>query len=110
MGLLAGEGVLEKLLKKAKSEGGAMKGADAFLMYDTYGFPLELTQEVAADNGLTVDEEGFQVAMEEQRTRSKVWHSSPHLLRAVILIRGLYQNILVRYCVFTATPCMQARY
>lgn len=49
-----------------------MHGDDAFLMYDTYGFPLELTQEVAGDRGLAVDEEGFQAAMEQQRTRSKV--------------------------------------
>lgn len=68
----AGESMLQKLLKKAEGEGGSMRGADAFLMYDTYGFPLELTQEVAATYGLTVDEEGFQTAMKEQRTRSKV--------------------------------------
>ena len=71
-GAHAGESVLEKLLKKAEAAGGTVSGADAFLMYDTYGFPLELTQEVAADRGLAVDEEGFEVAMKEQRTRSKV--------------------------------------
>jgi alanyl-tRNA synthetase len=71
--MCAGENVLEKLLKKAKGEKGIMHGADAFLMYDTYGFPLELTQEVAASSGLTVDVEGFEVAMKEQRLRSQVW-------------------------------------
>ena len=69
VGARAGESVLEKLLKKAEGAGGTMHGDDAFLMYDTYGFPLELTQEVAGDRGLAVDEEGFQAAMEQQRTR-----------------------------------------
>jgi alanyl-tRNA synthetase len=45
--------------------------ADAFVLYDTYGFPLELTQEIAEEQGLTVDAAGFETAMEEQRQRSK---------------------------------------
>ncbi len=45
-------------------------GEAAFMLYDTFGFPLELTQEVAAEQGLTVDTVGFGAAMEEQRRRS----------------------------------------
>jgi len=47
-------------------------GADVFMLYDTYGFPLELTQEVAEGRNLTVDGPGFEAAMKEQRARSKV--------------------------------------
>ncbi len=43
----------------------------AFLLYDTFGFPLEITQELAAEQGLTVDLEGFSHEMEAQRQRSK---------------------------------------
>jgi len=46
-------------------------GEQAFLLYDTYGFPLELTIALAAENGLEVDEEGFAAAMEEQKKRAK---------------------------------------
>ncbi|MGL6247462.1 MAG: alanine--tRNA ligase, partial [Culicoidibacterales bacterium] len=46
-------------------------GADAFKLYDTYGFPIELTQEYAADHDFAVDLDGFAVAMEEQRTRAR---------------------------------------
>ncbi|MEO4052189.1 alanine--tRNA ligase [Solibacillus sp. CAU 1738] len=46
-------------------------GADAFRLYDTYGFPVELTEEYAEEVGMTVDHEGFDVAMEEQRERAR---------------------------------------
>jgi alanyl-tRNA synthetase len=46
-------------------------GVDAFRLHDTYGFPLELTRELAAERGIDVDEEGFRAAMEEQRARSR---------------------------------------
>ena len=48
-----------------------ISGAQAFELYDTYGFPLELTQEVAEEHGLTVDLAGFEQAMEQQRQRAK---------------------------------------
>ncbi|KZR87143.1 Alanine--tRNA ligase [Synechococcus sp. MIT S9509] len=48
-----------------------ISGAQAFELYDTYGFPLELTQEIAEEHGLTVDLAGFEVAMEQQRQRAK---------------------------------------
>lgn len=46
-------------------------GESAFRLYDTYGFPLELTKEIALENGLNVDEEGYKVAMQEQKDRAK---------------------------------------
>ncbi len=51
--------------------GESISGEDAFRLHDTYGFPLELTQELARERGLGVDEEEFTRLMEEQRTRSR---------------------------------------
>ena len=51
-------------------------GADAFKLYDTYGFPLDLTKEMAADEGMTVDEPAFQTLMKEQRERARAARSS----------------------------------
>ena len=46
-------------------------GESAFRLYDTFGFPLELSKEIAAENGLNIDEEGFKKAMQEQKDRAK---------------------------------------
>ena len=46
-------------------------GESAFKLYDTFGFPLELTKEIAEENGLKVDEDGYKVAMQEQKDRAK---------------------------------------
>ena len=54
----------------ARSEG-VVRGADMFLLYDTYGFPPELTEEVAEARGLRVDRPGFDAAMAEQRARAR---------------------------------------
>jgi alanyl-tRNA synthetase len=51
--------------------GGTISGADAFRLHDTFGFPIDLTIEVAAERGVTVDRAGFDVAMAEQRERSR---------------------------------------
>jgi len=48
-----------------------LDGEAAFTLYDTYGFPLELTRDIAAEKGISVDMEGFEAAMEEQRRRAK---------------------------------------
>ena len=53
--------------------GGAkhLSGADAFALHDTYGFPIELTEEIAAERGVTVDRAGFERSMDEQRQRAR---------------------------------------
>ncbi|MEO1008348.1 MAG: alanine--tRNA ligase [Planctomycetota bacterium] len=61
-----------KLFEEIAGERGSMiSGADAFQLYDTYGFPFDLTQVMAEERGLTVDEEGFEQAMAEQRERAR---------------------------------------
>ncbi|HKF78965.1 MAG TPA: alanine--tRNA ligase-related protein, partial [Candidatus Dormibacteraeota bacterium] len=66
---------------------GAVAGADAFRLHDTFGFPLELTRELAEERGLEVDEEGFAAAMAAQRVRSRNttpqrWAGLPSLPRS----------------------------
>src|SRR5712692_2423410 len=64
--LARGSELLAEWLAKAKE----ISGDQAFLLYDTYGFPLDLTQVIAAEKGATVDVEGFEKLMNEQRARS----------------------------------------
>lgn len=68
-----GEKLLADILAKTTTQ---ISGADAFVLYDTYGFPLELTQEIAEESNLTVDVAGFEVEMEKQRQRSKDAHET----------------------------------
>jgi alanyl-tRNA synthetase len=58
------------LFEEAAADG-EISGEEAFRLHDTYGFPLELTQELARERGLPVDEDGFRALMEEQRSRSR---------------------------------------
>ena len=60
-----------KLLDEFISAKKDIDGENAFKLYDTFGFPFELTKEIAEENGLKVDEEGFKVAMQEQKDRAK---------------------------------------
>ena len=65
-----GLSVLDQVLADV-APGGRLDGATAFRLYDTYGFPLELTREVAAERGVEVDEAAFREAMESQRERAR---------------------------------------
>jgi alanyl-tRNA synthetase len=58
-------------LNELVSAGGAISGADAFRLHDTFGFPIDLTIEMAAERGVAVDRAGFDAAMAEQRERSR---------------------------------------
>ncbi|MEG6616071.1 alanine--tRNA ligase [Peptococcaceae bacterium 1198_IL3148] len=70
--LSQGTDILNQLMTDAKAAGQIeITGADAFRLYDTFGFPLELTKEIAEEQGLTVDEDGFNQALEEQRQRAR---------------------------------------
>ena len=66
LGILAG--VIEEAKKNGKTE---ISGADAFKLYDTFGFPPDLTREIAAEGGLGVCEEEFKALMDEQKNRAR---------------------------------------
>jgi alanyl-tRNA synthetase len=67
-----GLAILEDVIAKEKADGkSVISGKDAFKLYDTFGFPFELTQEYAAENGMDVDLEGFENEMKAQRERAR---------------------------------------
>jgi alanyl-tRNA synthetase len=67
-----GTRMLEELLERALQEDEeGISAEDAFMLHDTYGFPIELTRDLAAERGLGVDEDGFEERMNEQRERSR---------------------------------------
>ncbi|NPA91914.1 MAG: alanine--tRNA ligase [Chloroflexi bacterium] len=68
----AGMAQLERIIEELKAKGERIIPGDiAFRLYDTHGFPLEMTRDVAREHGMEVDEVGFQKALEEQRRRSR---------------------------------------
>ncbi|CAH0142477.1 alanine--tRNA ligase [Microbacterium foliorum] len=70
--LAAGSTILDLALDETKKGGGAtLSGPEAFLLHDTYGFPIDLTLEVAEEAGLDVDRAAFDTLMQEQRSRAK---------------------------------------
>ncbi|NEB54602.1 alanine--tRNA ligase, partial [Streptomyces griseus] len=70
--LKQGTTVLDTAVARVKESGGrSLPGAQAFLLHDTYGFPIDLTLEMAAEQGVEVDREGFTALMNEQRERAR---------------------------------------
>jgi alanyl-tRNA synthetase len=74
-----GTELLEQLVAEAKESGTSwIDAADAFKLHDTYGFPYDLTKELLAEQGLSVDDGGFEELMEEQRDRARVGAATAH--------------------------------
>jgi alanyl-tRNA synthetase len=74
-----GSELLERLIAEAKeSQTSWIEAADAFKLHDTYGFPYDLTKELLAEQGLSVDDSGFEELMEEQRQRARVGAATAH--------------------------------
>jgi alanyl-tRNA synthetase len=70
--LETGMGLLDRLVEKAKQDQATtIRGKEAFVLYDTYGFPLDLTELIVAEEGMTVNREEFQEEMNAQKNRSK---------------------------------------
>jgi len=80
--------MLESLIGK-EGAGKEILGADAFLLHDTYGFPVELTREIAAEQGLAVDEAGFKAEMARQRERARAAVSGTGAIAADALYASL---------------------
>ena len=67
-----GLAILGKMMEETKAAGqNVLSGENTFKLYDTYGFPVDLTSEILAEDGFTYDEAGFKACMEEQRTKAR---------------------------------------
>lgn len=79
-----GKGMLEEMVREVKEKGERIiPGDKLFRLYDTYGFPLEITRELVKEEGLTLDEEGFQREMEKQKRRAREdWEKSRKEIKA----------------------------
>ncbi len=68
----AGLGILNGLIADAKEKGeSTLSGADTFKLYDTFGFPVDLTREIAEEAGLSIDDDAFKALMDEQKQRAR---------------------------------------
>ena len=68
--------------KLAESGNKTLAGADVFKLYDTYGFPVDLTKEILDEKGYAIDEAGFQACMEEQRTKARTARKTTNYMGA----------------------------
>ncbi|MDE7446054.1 MAG: alanine--tRNA ligase [Lachnospiraceae bacterium] len=73
-----------------KSESTCLEGGEAFKLYDTYGFPLDLTKEILEEKGFTVDEEGFAKAMKEQKEKARAARKVTNYMGADVTV---YESI-----------------
>jgi len=99
--LKAGTQILDTAVEGAKGSGGSLPGDTAFLLHDTYGFPIELTLEIAEEAGVGVDREVFATLMQEQRERAKADAKAKKGQRADLSVykelRGLGETRFVGY-------------
>ncbi len=77
----------ESMVKDGKT---SLSGADAFKLYDTYGFPLDLTKEILEEKGFSVEEEGFQAAMKEQKEKARAARKTTNYMGADVTV---YESI-----------------
>ncbi|HAW59884.1 MAG TPA: alanine--tRNA ligase [Actinobacteria bacterium] len=92
--LRSGLSILGEVVKKVKSRGALEVPGDAvFQLYDTYGFPVELTEEIAEESGLSIDRQGFDVLMEEQRAKARATWEEKKLAGP----KEVYNEILDQY-------------
>lgn len=98
---------LDEIIQELKAEGATtIPGAQAFELYDTYGFPLELTQEIALESHLDVDLEGYKKSMQEQVERARAAHASGALVNAELppeVLEKLPATEFLGYDTLTAT-------
>lgn len=94
--LSTGIRLMDDLIAKAKQENRIeIQGKNAFVLFDTYGFPLDLTELIARENGMTVDTEGFQSEMEQQKNRSR--NAAAQETDDWVEIRKIEQTVFLGY-------------
>ncbi len=93
---------VEEIIAGVKSRGdGIIPGSEAFMLYDTYGFPLDLTEDVAEENHLLVDTDGFNRMMDEQRERARQANKSTGAFAQEVIISELLQGVTAGPTIFT---------
>ena len=86
-----GLGILTEMKENMVKEGiKTLSGSDAFKLYDTYGFPIDLTKEILEEEGMDVDEEGFKAAMEVQREQARKMRKTTNYMGADVTV---YESI-----------------
>lgn len=86
-----GLGILAEMTAKMEAEQTTtLSGADAFKLYDTYGFPIDLTKEILEEKGMQVDEEGFHASMEVQRKTARAARGETNYMGADVTV---YESI-----------------
>ncbi len=95
--------ILDKTSATGKKE---IEGKDAFFLYDTFGFPVELTIELADEEGFTVDEEGFKVSMEEQKQKARENQNfSANLSTGAGLFDNLDESVATEFLGYEKLEC-----
>lgn len=85
---------VEEIIKLATQEGkNVISGEDAFMLYDTYGFPIDLTEDMAEENGFVVDKDGFEKMMEDQRIRARQANKGDNAFTEDILVSELLAKV-----------------
>ncbi len=105
--------VVDEVCQKIAQEGrSGFSGTEAFTLYDTYGFPLDLTTDIANERGLTVDQDGFAQAMEEQRKKARLARTEGNAFNAAVALNNLLTGIpATQFCGYdqiTAKATIQA--
>ena len=97
----------KKILDKTSATGKKkIEGKDAFFLYDTFGFPVELTIELADEEGFTVDEEGFKVSMEEQKQKARENQNfSANLSTGAGLFDNLDESVATEFLGYEKLEC-----
>ncbi|MFI3191417.1 alanine--tRNA ligase, partial [Staphylococcus aureus] len=103
-----GLAILNELIKKAKATTNEINGKDAFKLYDTYGFPIELTEEIAVQAGLKVDMTTFESEMQQQRDRARQarQNSQSMQVQSEVLKNITSASTFVGYDTATAQPLL----
>lgn len=86
-----GLAILSEMQKEMEAKGeNVLSGEEAFKLYDTYGFPIDLTQEILGEKGFSIDEAGFSAAMEEQRMKARKARKATNYMGADVTV---YESI-----------------
>ncbi len=84
---------LEEILRNMRQDGrSVIDGGDAFVLYDTYGFPLDIVRDVAREHGFSVDEAGYEAAMAEQKARAKAARDVSYVEESKARIAGQLED------------------